>query len=101
MSFQKLTREQLTGGAGARVYPPYRQFLAGLQTGEGGRGTTEAEGVSRHTIKARLTAAAPVLGMEIKFRRSPANEVVFEVVSAPERPRRGRRPKSEAAPTPD
>jgi len=32
------------------------------------------------------------------FRRSPKNEVIFEVVSAPERLRRGRRPKSEMTP---
>lgn len=97
MSLQKLTRAQLAGAGDAGVYLPYCQFLAGLSAGDGGRATVADEGVSRQTIKARLNAAAAASDMEIKFHRSGKDEVIFEVVNAPERPRRGRRPKSEMA----
>jgi hypothetical protein len=91
---KKLTRDQLSGAGDAGIYLPYRQFLAKLAVGEGGRTTVEDEGVSRQTIKARLTAAAEAADMKIKFHRTSGDEVIFEVVSAPERVRRGRPPKA-------
>ncbi len=101
MPLQKLTRDQLSGSGDTRVYLPYRRFLAGLSAGDGGRTTVADEGVSRQTIKARLKTAAEASNMEIKFHRAAKDEVIFEVVSAPERPRRGRRPKSDMVPATD
>jgi len=98
MPLQKLTRDQLSGSGETNVYLPYRRFLSGLSVGAGGRATVEDEGVSQQTIKARLKTAAAASNMEIKFHRASKGEVIFEVTSAPERPRRGRRPKSEMVP---
>jgi hypothetical protein len=80
MPLQKLTKAQLMGdqrSAGANI--EYVRFLRGLKPGEGGETTVEEEGVSRQTIKARLNKAAGELGVGIKFHRSPANQVIFEI----------------------
>jgi len=81
MAFTKLSAAQLSSGAPATPASAYARFLAGLEAGEGGRATTKAEGVSRQTIKNRLTAAAAEVGATIKFHRCPENEVIFEVTS--------------------
>lgn len=80
MSLEKLSRGQLTEQRGGRVNEEYVAFLRTLKPGEGGRTTVAAEGVGRQTIKARLKKAAAYLGIDIKFVRSSADEVVFQVV---------------------
>ena len=80
MPFEKLSRAELANisvRSGGR--PEYVAFLKSLKTGEGGRITTEAAGTTKQTIKNRLTTAAKAVGVTLKFRRTPASEVVFEV----------------------
>lgn len=92
----KLTREQLA------ARPDYVMMLQGLAIGEGGMATTAEEGTSKITIKNRLSTASEAAGVKIKFLRSDAATVIFQVVdrstapsgSAPKR--RGRKPKSAA-----
>lgn len=96
---QKLTAAQLA------ARPEYVVVLQGLAIGEGGMATTADEGASKMTLKLRLNAAANAAGVSIKFRRSEAKTVVFEVtgrdtdpiVKAPYTGKpRGRKPKSAA-----
>jgi len=92
---KKLTREQLA------ARPDYVMMLQSLNVGEGGMATTADEATSKITIKNRLTTAADAAGVQIKFHRSDALTVVFEVTSrsseaAPAPKRRGRKPKSAA-----
>jgi len=92
MAVIRLSAAELSGAPSAPV-SEYAQFIAGLSACEGGRATVAAEGVSRQTIKARLTAVATDIGAEIEFHRTSKDEVIFEVVSAATsaRPRRRRR----------
>ena len=81
MPFEKLSKAdlgRLSAGSGGR--PEYVAFLKSLRAGEGGRITTEAAGTTKQTIKNRLTTASKAVGATVKFRRSPENEVLFEVV---------------------
>lgn len=95
----KLTREQLA------ARPDYVMLLQSLAVGEGGMATTAEEATSKITIKNRLSTAAEAAAVQIKFHRSDAQTVIFEVTgrstaptpaagSAPKR--RGRKPKSAA-----
>ena len=80
MPFEKLSRTDLanlSSGSGGR--PEYVEFLKSLRSGEGGRITTEAAGTTKQTIKNRLTTAAKTAGVTVKFRRSPADEVLFAI----------------------
>lgn len=100
MALTKLSAQQLSFGAPTAPVSEYAQFLAGLDVGEGGRTTVEAEGVSRQTIKARLAVAAGEVGAGIKFHRAPKNEVIFEVTGAATMtPVRRRRRRSASATT--
>lgn len=81
MPIEKLTKKQLQEqsyrtGSG---YEPYAEFLSSLRVGQGGRVTVADEGVTRQTVKNRLTKTAEALGVEISFRRSAKEIVVFEV----------------------
>lgn len=82
MAFDKLSKAEIaryrTGGGGG--YAEYVPFLQNLKPGEGGWTTVEQENVSRQTIKNRLNKSAEHLDIKIKFKRSEANKVVFEVV---------------------
>jgi len=82
MAFEKLTKAELSRYRGGRrsAHPEYIQFLQDLKVGEGGWTTVEQEKASRQTIKNRLNRAAESLDMSIKFKRSDASKVVFEVV---------------------
>lgn len=92
----KLSREQLA------ARPEYVRVLQGLAVGEGGMTTTADEGTSKITIKNRLTTAAGAAGVRIKFHRSNAQTVIFEVTARESEPasaasapkRRGRKPKT-------
>jgi len=75
MPLEKLSPEELATNT------EYVKTLKGLKIGEGGRTTTEKEGVGKVTIKQNLLAAAQAINAEIKFRRSDRNTVVFEVVN--------------------
>ncbi len=95
----KLTREQLA------ARPDYVMLLQSLAVGEGGMATTAEEGTSKITIKNRLTTASDAAGVQIKFHRSDARTVIFEVTARSSDPtpapgsgpkRRGRKPKSAA-----
>lgn len=99
MALIKLSAEQLSLGASTAPVSEYAVFLAGLDVGEGGRTTVEAERVSRQTIKARLTAAAKEVGAEIKFHRTGKHEVIFEVTSASTLTPTGRRRRRTSAAT--
>lgn len=82
MPFQKLTRADLgsTGDGRRQVPAEYVAFLQGLRPGEGGRAVLADEGgASKVTMKARLEAAAKAAGVPLRFLRSPAGEVQFEV----------------------
>lgn len=82
MSFEKLTAEQLSGGrTGRPANSEYVEFLRSLRRGQGGRAMVEAEGITRQGIKLRLSRAAEEAGVTLKFLRSPATEVVFQVVA--------------------
>jgi hypothetical protein len=59
--------------------PEYVEFFKTIRIGEGGRAKVAEEGVSRQTLKKRLEIAAGEAGRRISFRRSGAEEVVFEV----------------------
>lgn len=95
----KLTREQLA------ARPDYVMVLQSLPIGAGGMATTADEGTSKITIKNRLSTAADAAGVRIKFHRSDAQTVIFEVTGRESDPapahgnapkRRGRKPKTAA-----
>ncbi len=81
MLIQKLSKQELKrlSRSGSSGYHPYTDFIAGLRVGEGGRLAVAEEGVSRFSIKQRLTKSAAVAGVTIKFYRSPEDTVVFQV----------------------
>lgn len=81
MPLEKLSRNELKRERTASANPEYVAFLQSLKPGEGGRTTEAAEGVSRQTIKTRLKRAAQELGIGIRFKRSSADDVIFEVES--------------------
>lgn len=73
MPLQKLTRNQVS------AHPEYVEFLQGLRVGEGGKSTVEREGVGKVSIKQRLDRAAEVVGVKIRYLRTPNDTVVFQV----------------------
>ena len=75
MPLEKLTPEELATNT------EYVKVLRGLKVGEGGKTTSDKEGVGKITIKQNLLAAAQAINAEIKFRRSDRNTVIFEVVN--------------------
>lgn len=81
MPIEKLTKKQLQEKSfrASAGHEPYTAFLKSLRVGEGGRVTVEDEGVTRQTIKNRLTKSADAAGVQITFHRSPQEIVVFEV----------------------
>lgn len=82
MPFEKLTAAELGSARDGRrqVPPEYVAFLRRLSPGDGGRAVLADEGVaSKVTMKARLEAAASAAGVSLRFLRSPAGEVRFEV----------------------
>ena len=82
MPLQKLSKTDLARHRSGGGYGPYMSFIQGLKVGEGGWTTVAAEKVGRQTIKNRLKKTADHLGVQIKFKRSDADRVVFEVVKA-------------------
>jgi hypothetical protein len=99
MPLQKLSRDDvanLRGGAKPGRNSEYAQFLQSLRIGEGGKAVVANEGVSRQSVKNRLNAASAATGVNLKYLRSGADEVVFEVVEAGAvTRRRGRRAAGE------
>lgn len=81
MPIEKLTRKQLEEHAYSRAggYEPYTAFLQSLRAGEGGTVAVAEEGVTKQTIKNRLNTSADAAGVEISFRRTGKEKVVFEV----------------------
>jgi len=80
MPLEKLSNQELSTHVSGRGAPEeYVNFLNGLRVGQGGRAVVSKEGVSRQSVKNRLIRAAESVGLELKFRRSPAETVVFEV----------------------
>jgi len=87
MALQKLTRadfEMLQGDGrpGRGPSSEYIAFLKSLKNGEGGKAIVADEGITRQSVKNRLNSAAKTLGVGIKYHRSGAQEVMFEVVEA-------------------
>jgi hypothetical protein len=80
MQFIKLTRKDFEKAPPAKKENPAMSFLKTLKLGEGGFITTEMAQVGRQTIKAKVKSAASDLGLKVKFHRSPADEVRFEIV---------------------
>jgi hypothetical protein len=74
MPFEKLSAAEL------EAIPEYVKVLKSLKVGEGAKTTVQSEGVSKVTIKNRLTRAAEVAGVEIEFPRSDADTVIVKVV---------------------
>ena len=58
----------------------YVGFLDSCRMGNGGRLEVANEGASRQTVKNRLKKASDATGKKIKFLRSPATQVIFQVV---------------------
>ena len=83
MTFQKLSKNDLRNltGTGSRGAPKeYVDFVNSLRKGEGGSVDVSKAKASKQTVKNRLTRAAEIAGIKLKFRRSPEKKVVFEVV---------------------
>ena len=60
----------------------YVTVLQAMQPGQGGLIEIEEGGPGRQAIKNRLTAASAIAGVPIRFVRSSAAEVLFEVFPA-------------------
>ena len=82
MPLEKLSRADIARYRAGGGHPEYVAFLSTLSVGEGGWTTVEDEGVSRQTIKNRLSKSAQALGVGIAFKRSPPDRVVFEITEA-------------------
>jgi hypothetical protein len=94
MPLQKLSREELSsrGNRSRGANQEWVMFLRGLKIGEGGKVLVADEGITRQSVKNRLNSAAGEANVSLKYHRSGAEEVVFEVTDSPPR-RRGRKPK--------
>lgn len=57
----------------------YIGVLQGMQPGQGGLIEIEEDGPARQAIKNRLNAASAITGVPIRFVRSSATQVLFEV----------------------
>lgn len=80
MQFTKLSRQDFEKAPKPKKENPALGFVKSLRVGEGGHITVAQAGVGRQTIKARVKNAAAELGRKVKFHRSPADEVKFEIV---------------------
>lgn len=60
----------------------YVSVPQGMRPGQGGVITIEEGGPARQAIKNRLTSASAIAGVPIRFVRSSATEVLFEVFPA-------------------
>lgn len=78
---EKLTPADLDRMRSTSRNPECVEFMQGLRVGQGGRVVVADEGVSRQSVKNRISKAATVAGVEIKYLRSKPDVVVFEVVS--------------------
>ena len=95
--FTKLSPTDLARHRTTRSHPEYAEFLASLSVGEGGRVDLSKTGVKRQTVKNRLNSAAAGCGIKVKFVRSAADLVVFQVLGPSEEPKRRRgRPAKKA-----
>lgn len=98
MPLVKLSAAELSSRGGRRsANGEYVRFLKGLVVGEGGEAIVATEGASRQTVKNRLQRAADESRVTLKFLRSGADSLVFEVVATESTARRrGRPPKASA-----
>lgn len=78
---ERLTSAELDRMRGASRRPEYVEFLQGLRVGQGGRVVVGDAGVSRQSVKNRITKAATVAGVEIAYLRTKPDVVVFQVVA--------------------
>ena len=77
---QKLSRNELDRYRVTASFPEYAE-IADMRKGDGGKIMVTEAGVSRQSVKNRLRATAVAYSMQIKFLRSKADAVVFEVVN--------------------
>ncbi len=83
MIFQKLTKVDIAAHAGSQrrgARPEYVEFIKNLRRGEGGKVDVASARTSRQTVKNRVDRAVGELGKKIKYIRSSADSVVFEIV---------------------
>lgn len=81
MPIEALSKKDLEVTASpGKLHQEYVGFLESCRLGSGGKLEVAKEGVSRQTVKTRLKKAADATGKSIKFHRSPATHVVFQVV---------------------
>ena len=79
---EKLTPADLDRMRSTSRNPECVEFMQGLRVGQGGRVVVADVGrVAAITVKNRISKAATVAGVEIKYLRSKPDVVVFEVVS--------------------
>lgn len=86
--FTKLTAAELKAkthvpltGERAKVRQQYQGYLKGLKSGEGGE-LKLGKGEKKVTVKNRLKRAAADLDVQLRFKRTDAQTVRFEVVKA-------------------
>lgn len=81
MPMEKLTKKQLAEAStsAATGYAPYVKVMQDMRVGEGGRVDMSKEKVGRQTVKNRVKKSAEACHLEVKFRRSPSDLVIFEV----------------------
>ena len=81
MPIEALTKKDLevTSSPGT-LHQEYVDFLESCRLGSGGKLEVAKEGAGRQTVKNRLKKAADATGKKIKFLRSPATQVIFQVV---------------------
>jgi hypothetical protein len=80
MPIHRLKKSDFENRTNSAGHAEYVAFLQAAKVGDGGRLIVSEEGKSRPTIKNRMKQAAKITGRTIKFYRSPATEVVFQVV---------------------
>ncbi len=80
MPIQALSPAELKVSSPSAATLEYASFLADCQAGHGGRITVAEEGASRLTIKSRLSQAAALSGVVLRFPRSSKDLVTFEVL---------------------
>jgi hypothetical protein len=80
MPIHRLKKSDFENRSNSAGHAEYVAFLKAAKAGDGGKLTVEEEGKSRQTIKNRMKQAAKITGRTIKFYRSSAEEVVFQVV---------------------
>ncbi|MCS7001400.1 MAG: hypothetical protein NZ518_00985 [Dehalococcoidia bacterium] len=81
VKFEKLQRDAFTKNQGRprnSYLEEYRAYLQGLSVGEGGELTLE-QSEKKATIKNRLNHAARVENKKIRYLRTPADRVRFQI----------------------